>query len=495
MIIIVRDTIDTGYFFSSGDTILNSKNDNSPAAIANQWISWALGLAFLFLFLSLVHSLCLSRLLAWAAGFYGSGEEWRYPHLVKRIYGYLWFLPALSIACLLWFFTLCYRQSLEQMFIYLLPDSVRRVIRSGAWIAFGILAVTGAIYFSNYEWNYYGRPLWDYYCTYADLIHSWLFSDTPGTGETLHAYMNWDYHSNQPVGPFVVAMVMKISGWPSVESLRLTCSLLTIATVFIVWRVLKSDLHADWDISVASILLLASNMAVVVAFIFPFTDPFVMFWATSAWAVGLKSYQSPSWWKTLFLLLIVAMGGLLKISLFTLLGLVPIWWLIDCLWMRNSSQVQSYRLFFGKKFFGMLLFTLMSLAILFCLVLVLDFRGHFFAHINDMSKFADSYPIFVLLSFLITCGPFLPLVVLGRDRFSREDYMLLSWCGIYLTVLWLSHGPGWIRYYIPILPALAVVSAKGLSRIQTIGGRISLWTYVMEAASLSYLGLRLRIHI
>jgi hypothetical protein len=437
----------------------------------------------------------LHKLLVWAADFYQKEETWRYPHLIKRIHGCLWFLPSLSLASLLWFFTLSYRQFLDRLFSCRFPNPVRLAIRIGASIVLGVLAVFLAIYFSNFEWNYYGKPLWDNYCGYASLIYSWLFTDTSAAGARLLAYVNWDYHSNAPAGPFIVAIVMKISGWPPVQSFRFTCGFVTVATFCIVWRVLKSNLHADWEISAASMFLLASNMAVVISFIFPFTDPFVMLWATVAWSVGLRCYQSPSLWKSLLLLLIVATGVLVKISLFTLLGLAPIWWLMDYVQKRNSPVIQSHKSFFLKKAFEMLIFTFLSLSFVFCLSLVFDFPGHFFSHIGDIHKFADSYLPFVVLSFFLTCGPFLPLLVFGRDRFSREDRMLLAWSGIYLITLWLSRGPGWSRYYLPVLPALAVVSVKGLSRIRTTAGRISLWVYVLEAAGLSYLGLWLGVHI
>ena len=121
---------------------------------------------------ALSYRLVQGRLAAFAASFYGSTQSGLYPFLAARVIGYrtfLWVLLGLLGAwCLtLWADPLSKRRE---------ASVAARVPASLLWKVFFLVVLvflaTVAVLLSQREWVRFGRPCWDNYCVYSELIAS-----------------------------------------------------------------------------------------------------------------------------------------------------------------------------------------------------------------------------------------------------------------------------------------------------------------------------------
>ena len=73
----------------------------------------------------------------------------------------------------------------------------------------------------------------------------------------------------------------------------------------------------------------------------------------------------------------------------------------------------------------------------------------------------------------------MPLIAIGARRLTKADTWILAWTGLYVLSLWAGRTSGWDRFYLAILPPLAIVSRHGL---QVIKERLSLTTAAIGVA-------------
>jgi hypothetical protein len=85
----------------------------------------------------------------------------------------------------------------------------------------------------------------------------------------------------------------------------------------------------------------------------------------------------------------------------------------------------------------------------------------------------DAFPPFHLISLVQVGAILLPLIAIGARRLTKTDSWILAWTGLYVLSLWAGRTSGWDRFYLAILPPLAIVSRHGL---QVIKERLSLAT-------------------
>jgi hypothetical protein len=106
----------------------------------------------------------------------------------------------------------------------------------------------------------------------------------------------------------------------------------------------------------------------------------------------------------------------------------------------------------------------------------------------------DSNIPYILMS-VLHAGLFLGyLVFIGRRELKRKDFFLLGWIGLYLASLWTARAAGWDRFYLAILPALAVVSSAGLSRLKKEWNEGVMWCFVGLYIVVNYAALWLNLY-
>ena len=186
---------------------------------------------------ALSYRLVQGRLAAFAASFYGSTQSGLYPFLAARVIGYrtfLWVLLGLLGAwCLtLWADPLSKRRE---------ASVAARVPASLLWKVFFLVVLvflaTVAVLLSQREWVRFGRPCWDNYCVYSELIASCLQHPSSETWEPLRTFMHRDYHANSPFVPLLVAGTNLISGMEIIRSYRILCLAATTLGLFVLFRV------------------------------------------------------------------------------------------------------------------------------------------------------------------------------------------------------------------------------------------------------------------
>jgi len=80
---------------------------------------------------------------------------------------------------------------------------------------------------------------------------------------------------------------------------------------------------------------------------------------------------------------------------------------------------------------------------------------------------------------LILLGWFIfPLMALSWKRWSRSEWLLFSFVALYFVSLWLPQVSGWCRFYLPLVPVLLLLSAKGVVRLGEVVKPVNIATGV-----------------
>lgn len=432
---------------------------------------------------SAVYPLLIPALLEWSRGFYSGVDLWRTPHLGARIVGLRWFLPSLAALCGLWTLALRQRAALS-------PPPVRLYVP---------LVIMGALIggFLSYQlsstvWIRYGRPVWDEYGRYARLLHAWLFA-VDRNAEALLGFMRRDYHSNSPFVPLVVALGMEL-GLAMITSFRLACALATLAATVVTWRTLRG-LEAERAPTVAALFLLWTNLAVARSLTFPQTDAFTLLWGALLVHAGVRRERHPGLARDLALGAVLALGLFVKLSLLPMLAVPGLWWLL-------ARFVAPFRLAGTQTsepgwsaLARAAALTLLPLAAYLGFQRALGTAGLFLHELGMISSTQDAYWPFKLAAGVLTTGTFLVLLPPARRDWGAVDRLLLAWVALHVASVWLSGASGWNRFYLPALPALAVVGCKGLARLRTEAGDGALACFVVLAGAANYLALALDLYM
>jgi hypothetical protein len=427
---------------------------------------------------ALAYPLLRPRLERAFAGHYPAHEAWRQGLLEQRLAGtgtFLW----LAFAALALFCLVLVRADAANALAAKLSRAGPFVAAAGALLAAGL-----AFYFSTREWVRLGRPCWDNYCTYAEMLSKWLAGQP--VERRLLAFMREDYHANSPMGPLLIACVRLLTGLDTVTCYRIAVALATLASALLLWRVLLRLVGAPREAAAAALALFGTHLIVVRSSCFPQTDAFVLLWTTGLLVVAALRARAPRPWHAPVCLLLLASGLLVKLSFLPALLLLPAFRLASALAERRRPPL---RLLAADVLLFSLLPLLLYLLAQWRLGLLQQYRAEFRAIAGS-----DSHPAFVATAFLHAAGLLLPLAWLGRRRFAATEAGLLAWTLLYLVSLWLSRASGFDRFYLAVLPPLAALAAHGLENVRARLGSGPLWAGVLLAASLNYAALWLGLY-
>jgi len=432
--------------------------------------------------IAIAYAMALGGILNSVRGFYHI-ETWRQGLLDDRLVGYRTFFLALAAAS--WIFALVLRYSAV----------LNRTVRQRVWSdwtqsAFPIvlvgIGVAIGVRLSYTLWRSYDSPCWDGYCRYASYIRAWLIDRSASNHSTLMWWMRRDYHSNSPVGPAFMAVASVVTGRSVEQSYGMMSGLATLGTLAFCWSWLgrQDHLNSTRLPRVVPFLLLLSHPALVRTFIFLQTDALVSLWITAVIGLGLIRFKRPQFWQLPVAALVLSTGLLVKLSFLPALSFLPVMEAIRS--FREPSRRVQTLLVAG------LFFVVVPLLSFFLFQHVMGTEAMFAEELHWRGYIDREIPFIVEMSarsFLFLA----PLALLGWKRFQSEDWLLALCFTIYLASLWFGRVPGWDRHYLPVIPPLAVLAARGLTVVADRMGRVPAYAYVLLACLLQYSVFSLKI--
>jgi hypothetical protein len=112
----------------------------------------------------------------------------------------------------------------------------------------------------------------------------------------------------------------------------------------------------------------------------------------------------------------------------------------------------------------------------------------------DRMQTDDNFFPFHLISLLHAGAALLPLIAVGARRLTKADLLILAWSGLYILSLWIGRTSGWDRFYLAIIPPLAIVSRHGVIVLKERLSAITVWVGIVLYASLNYCALLLNLY-
>ena len=415
-------------------------------------------------------TLARDRLTELATRFYGSTDHVLYPFLAARVAGYRSFLWVLLGILAAWCLVLWVDPRRRQIAT---PVS-RRMTVALPWTVVFLVASIIAVLLSHREWVRFGRPCWDNYCVYSQLISSWLRRPSSETWAALHAFMRTDYHANSPFVPVLVAGATLVSGMSIIHSYRALCAAATVLALVVLFLFLRRRLSLSAGNAAATILLLASNIVVIRCCCFPQTDAFIFLWVTLSITRSLVFLERPTQRGAVGCFAILTTGLFIKLSFLPALALIPLWTVLEPAFLKRGFSREAA----GTLARRVALFVVGPLVVYLVFQVALGLLGMYGREFSRMQT-DDAVPLFHLISLVHAGAILLPLIVIGARRLTPSDRCLLAWTGLYCLSLWAGRTSGWDRFYLATLPPLAIVSRHG---IQVIRERLSPTTGSIGAA-------------
>lgn len=342
---------------------------------------------------------------------------------------------------------------------------------------------------STAEWERFGRPCWDGYCDYANRFRAVIFREDPGAADRLLAFIRGNYHSNSPAGPVLTALVSGVTGLRTVTAYRVVVGAATLTSLALVWLALLPRIPVSRAARAGALALLGTHLVVIRSAFFPQTDALVLLWTTAALALVWARFAQPRGWHGPAIFALMWSGAFVKLSFLPALALVPLWDAAVWRWPRLGARRET-------------LARVVSDGVVYALIPAALYAA-FQSWIGSAERFAtelsrtsteDTLWVFAAMSLLQAALAPGALAALARRRFEPIDGFCLLWVGLYLVSLWASGASGWNRFYLPIVPALAVVAARGLQRIRESFGDGAMWSAVAACAAANYAALALQLY-
>lgn len=449
--------------------VLNGRNST--------WLAGSASACALALLAALGYPLLRPALQRAFAGFYPADEAWRQALLEQRLDGYASFLWLAFGALVCWCLVLWRADAANAL--------AARLRRAGPLLAaLAVLATVGLAYhFSTREWERLGRPCWDNYCLYADLLSKWLVGQP--VEQQLLSFMREDYHANSPMGPLLIAGLRLVTGFETITSYRFSVFLATLGGGLLLWRLLCLAGIAR-QAAAAALGLFAAHLIVARSAFFPQTDAFVLLWTSALLVVAAERARAPRAWHAPAGLLLLVTGLFVKLSFLPALALLPVWRVATSLAQRRRPDLRALG-------FDVLLFSLLPLALYLLAQWRLGLLRLYGVELGIIPT-SDSNLPFVAMSIVHAAWLLGPLAWFGRRRCGALEWALCAWIVLYLAALWLSRASGWDRFYLALLPPLSVLAAHGLAIVEERLGSGPLWAGVLLAASLNYAALQLWLY-
>jgi hypothetical protein len=171
---------------------------------------------------------------------------------------------------------------------------------------------------------------------------------------------------------------------------------------------------------------------------------------------------------------LVTAGLFIKLSFLPVLAMIPLWTALETQLLGKGFSRAAKRTLLRR----------IAIFVVGPLVVYLAYQkafGLFRMYGREFGRMQtdDAFAPFHVISIVQVGAILLPLIAIGARRLTKADTWILAWTGLYVLSLWAGRTSGWDRFYLAILPSLAIVSRHGL---QVIKERLSLTTAAIGVA-------------
>ena len=407
----------------------------------------------------------------------------RMPFVLERIEAFPAFLFSLALLCALAAVAFALVQRSAIAGISLSSAFSRR------WLVSAIaLSLLWGAAVSEHEWVRYGRPCYDYYCDYAELMRDVMVEPSPTTSSALYAHLLTNYHANSPVGPIAIATVGLVIP-DIVTAYRLVSAAATLATLWLLLHIARRYLGLGTIAALVAGFLFTASGSVQRSLLFPQTDTVAMFFFTLALERLLALRERFTAGRYAAVLAAIALALFSKLSSLPLLGLA---WAIIA-WPRETLDWKGFVRGTVERTPMAVAVIGPPVALVALYVLALGTTNSYRTELVRISTL-DSRFSFHLMACVVTLLPFLLASLLTlRRRWTALESLLAVCVAIYLLGLWGSGASGWERFYLNVMPIalpLAVVRFSPLPEIDRPAHVVILCTaYALAHAVRMYLHL------
>jgi len=274
-----------------------------------------------------------------------------------------------------------------------------------------------------------------------------------------------------------------------IASYRILCGGATGLGLLILFWFIRRRLAVSARNTAMIILLLVSNLVVIRSSCFPQTDAFVFLWITLAITQSFSFAEGPTPSRAVICFSILATGLFVKLSFLPALAIIPLWTGLEQVIVRKDYsraallKIVRHALIFSVGPF--LLYLSFQLSLGLTSMYVKEF---------DRMESEDRFFPFHLISLLHAGAILLPLIAIGARKLTKTDLFILVWSGVYILSLWTGRTSGWDRFYLAIIPPLAIVSRHGVVMLKEKLSAITVWIGVALYAFLNYSALLLNLY-
>lgn len=352
---------------------------------------------------------------------------------------------------------------------------------------FLLILIPTWVHYSTREWVFYGHPCWDGYCDYSEYIANVLLQPDERNIQELLRFMHSYSHANSPVAPFLIAVVHWLAEISIVDSYRLCCFIATTVSMALLITLFRA-FEIKRNVRLSLMILFAFHMTVIRCSLFPQSDAFALVWVSALLMLAVARIEKPKTWQLWVAAAINMTGLFVKLSFLPALALFPI--------------VEVMVAWKDKKLFSSLFLHLIRTGFL-CSLLPLLFYLFFQYIAGTLQEYSveftnagsedNAYP-FVLEAVLKTVAFSIIPIAIGWRGFTLKHGIMGVWVVLYCLSLWFTHAAGWNRYYLCTIPALVMLSAPGLERMNAISRCPLAWQYALTVAALNIVALQLHLY-
>ena len=341
--------------------------------------------------------------------------------------------------------------------------------------------IAGGILISLRDWRYYGSPVWDGFGDFSRYFYHLIFQPGRDSLASFNTFIHQYAHSGSPLGPFLIGLLNGVIRDITL-SYMILMGLATIGTALILKRIISRFYRLPDGYSRDYLILFFSHCLVMRSLFFPQMDALVMFWSNLyIYLAYLYLLQG----KGIYLYLasaVITAAILTKVNGFFLIPLLPAAYILIG-WrekkFRGGELVKS--LFYTAIIpLGLFLFYLWRLQLLENVIHELSLRGM----VDGSGIRFDHNPKLFLIACLIAFQIY-PYLIWTKENYKNKAATLPAlFVFITLACLIFSSAPFFLRFFLPIIPSILLLSIPKLESIRRTRPRlvnlVILWMIVFN---------------
>ncbi len=365
--------------------------------------------------------------------------------------------------------------------------AARRGTFAGAWprlpvaaetmLFVALLALDG--WLSHRYWLAWGRPLWDDYARFGEILHLALTSNDPAVLPALWRFIGEYPHAPSPLTPTLIAVGMFIVHNAAAVLMAFNLAA-TAGSLWLLRAIVRrvSPATIFWPLGV----LFLAHGATARNCLFIQLDAINGFFVLLFFHLWLSWREKPSSDRLTAMVVAIVLGVFQKTTLFPLMAVPTLVELVES-WRTRRWEV--------KRLATVVLATAVVPAALFAFyIFQLEVGRNFQTQVELMGagwNILDfSLKRFVYATLLLL-APTLPLVALNRNRHRPPHLAFALYILLFFGSIVVVRGPFWGRYYSHVLGAWLLLAAPGLALVEGEKSyRLPLCVFLTGTAAVQY---------